>query len=564
MPDTVLIGRHVRDERRPIEARDVHEHALDAFVGIGRVVVVKVPVESTTDFHVMVGVEVRDVHFLTCCKGKRRRAGVEGPAVLNVLSLHVHRPRAGHHRFSNLTVFIGQVQGHVAETVRGHQGHAEAGQVVLTEGFTEVEAHIGRFNGGQGHVGACTVFAHGQGLPEDLRGVLTFERTNHGDPIATWHVIREGTVLIHSNVAVILAVRGHEQHAVALWAEGGTVCIGDRTVHAPLVHQSDVDGLDRFRDANHDGRERGGRHQGVLTRILRGRILLGKLDGVRADGHVQRQRAVCSVHVGGHVEQRTVFRAWNEGERWGDRAAVGGVAVSSHVLEDVEGHGVTTGVEVQACGFQHKFWVANDHHVLVGRRVVQDVIHDADVVGSSGEVEDKAAVRVRDGLPHDTVGAGGRHLNGHPSRDGVVPEGAVVDVIECARNEFDRFEHDAQVIHALGDGHDRPVPVVDGGLGHRQRVRLVDRNTHREQAVVAGVRGEGQVTGAPCDHVDLGGGLGRSLLGLEPSIVPVIGPERRVHRTVQPGRSRVRQGRRDVVFLDVEQGKEQVLLVSVV
>ena len=184
----------------------------------------------------------------------------------------------------------------------------------------------------------------------------------------------------------------------------------------------------------------------------------------------------------------------------------------------MEGHGVTAGVEVEACGFQHKFWVPNDHHVLVGRRVVQDVLHDADVVGTSGEVEDKAAIRVRDGFPHDTVGAGGRHLDGHPSGDGVVPEGAVVDVVECARDELDRFEHDAQVIHALGDGHDRPVPVIDGGLGHRQRVTLVNRNAHREQAVVAGVRGEGQVTCAPCDHVDLvAASVGRSSVSSQAS-----------------------------------------------
>ena len=312
MPDTVLIRSHVRDERRPVEARDVHQHALDAFVGIGRVVVVKVPVESTTDFHLVVSVEVRDVLFLTFCEGERRGAGVERPAVLNVVTLHVHRPRAGHHRFGDPTVFIGQVQGDVAETVGGHQGHAEAGQVVLAEGFTEMEADIGRFNGGQGHVGPRAVLAHGQGLPEDLRRVLTFERANHSDPIAAWHVVREGAVLIHSDVSVILAVRGHQQHAVALWAEGGTVGIGDGAVHAPLVHQSDVDGLDRFGDANHDGRERRGRHQGIFACVLRGHVLLGELDGVGADGHVQRQRAVCSVHVCGDVEQSTVFRGRHE------------------------------------------------------------------------------------------------------------------------------------------------------------------------------------------------------------------------------------------------------------
>ena len=132
--------------------------------------------------------------------------------------------------------------------------------------------------------------------------------------------------------------------------------------------------------------------------------MVSELDDVGTDGHLDGEAAVGGIHVGGHVESLTVNRCGHEGEGRSHHASVGSVAVTGHVLEDMEGHGMATGVQVEACGFRHLHRVAHHEDVVVRRRVVHLIFHDANVVDSCREVEQETTVLVRRGLPHNTVG----------------------------------------------------------------------------------------------------------------------------------------------------------------
>ena len=226
-PDTVVVGGDVGREGRAVEARHVHHDPCNAFVGVGRVVGVKVPVEPATDFHLVVRKQIRHVHRRTGGGGEGGRRGVERPAVLGVFALHVDRPRAGHHGLADVASIVGQVKRNIAKAVRRNQGHAEAREVLLAECFTEVEVHIGSIHRRQSEVNASAVLVHLQGVAEDFRAVLSVEGPDHGDPIAAWDVIREGSVLVHGDVAVIGAVGGNQQHAVALRLQRSTVRVNE-------------------------------------------------------------------------------------------------------------------------------------------------------------------------------------------------------------------------------------------------------------------------------------------------------------------------------------------------
>ena len=125
------------------------------------------------------------------------------------------------------------------------------------------------------------------------------------------------------------------------------------------------------------------------------------------------------------------------------------------------------------------------------------------------------------------------------------------------------FKNDAQIFHPFGDGHKAAVSVIDGVLDHGDGVGVANRHTHREVTRVVGGRRERQVVKAGGHNFELRHGLGLTACVVDPCFV-VLNEERRSNGPVEPRRCSVGHRGGEILFTDLNAGKEQVVFIRII